>query len=126
MGLKSKVLFILFLLSMAIACQHVTFKEGEILYETHCSHCHMPKGEGVGDIYPALNNLTEDYAFEEIYCIIRNGKNSPDRVVEMVAINGLSDVQLHNIVNYIKSDMNGLQHEFSANASREHLLPCPE
>jgi cytochrome c553 len=86
----------------------------------------MPDGSGVGDLYPALSTLGSEYDYSLISCYIVNGKKSENSVLEMVAIKGLSDVQMSNIINYIRSEMNQLEGEVSIVQVRTQLSDCTD
>ncbi len=111
---------------IAVACNHTTYKQGKDLYESNCATCHMPDGSGVGDLYPALSTLGSEYDYSLISCYIINGKKSENSVLEMVPIKGLSDVQMSNIINYIRSEMNQLEGEVSIVQVRKQLSDCTD
>ncbi|MDA8692876.1 cytochrome c [Saprospiraceae bacterium] len=113
-------------LFLFIACDHNIYKQGKDLYESNCAACHMPDGSGVGDLYPALSTLGPNYNYSHISCFVVNGKKSENSVLEMVAIKGLSDVQISNIINYVRSEMNQLEGEVSIAQIREQLTDCTE
>ena len=119
-------IIILSTLLIVVACNHNIYKQGKDLYESNCAACHMPDGSGVGDLYPALSSLGPEYDYSYISCFVINGKKSENSVLEMVAIKGLSDVQISNIVNYIRSEMNDLEGEINISQIRKQLTDCTE
>lgn len=84
----------------------------------------MPDGSGVGDLYPALSQLGPDYNYSLISCYIINGKKSENSILEMVAIKGLSDIEINNIINYVRSEMNDLEGEVSIADTRKQIPEC--
>ena len=82
--------------------------QGRELYNIHCSNCHQPDGSGLRGLYPPLN--PSDYMeqhFEEVICLIRNGK-SGEIVVNgktynqpMPGIPTLTDLEVAEIASYI-------------------------
>jgi cytochrome c551 len=84
------------------------YNQGGQLYEVHCSNCHQKNGAGLGKLFPPLN--TSDYLdknFNEVICLIKNGKNGPLLVngvqynKEMPAIQALTDLEIAEITTYI-------------------------
>lgn len=78
------------------------------LYEKHCMNCHGKNGEGLRNLYPPLAG--SDFLKEnksKLACIIRYGLDTA------IVVNGkgfnhpmpgnrkLSEIEIHNIVNYI-------------------------
>ena len=84
----------------------------------------MPDGSGVGDLYPALTKLGPGYDYSLISCYIINGKKSEGSILGMVAIKGLSDIEINNIINYVRSGMNGLEGEVSIADTRQQIPEC--
>ena len=90
------------------SCSTNTYKQGEMLYQAHCSDCHMDDGQGLKLLIPPLagvDYLAEDRA--QIACIIKNGLNDTLQInnktyfQEMLAIPKLSEAEITNIINYI-------------------------
>jgi cytochrome c551 len=88
---------------------------GETLFLQYCSNCHQQDGAGLADLYPPL--LESDYMennFEEVICIIKNGKQG-EIVVNgktynqlMPPLNMLTDLEIAEIATYI---FNNFGHE---------------
>lgn len=109
----------LLLLSIACTSQTETKKEsstkfqqyyiqGERLYLQHCSNCHQKNGRGLGLVYPPLD--TSDYLtnnFQEVLCLIRNGKtgeilvNGKSYNQKMSGIPTLTDLEIAEITTYV-------------------------
>lgn len=82
--------------------------QGERLYSQHCSNCHQKNGRGLGLVYPPLD--TSDYLtnnFEEVLCLIRNGKegeilvNGKSYNQKMSGIPSLTDLEIAEIATYV-------------------------
>lgn len=94
-----------------VACNNSsekTYSEGAILYQKHCQSCHMEDGTGLEALYPPLAgadmliNLDVNAA-----CVIKNGLtgkiivNGVEFDTGMAPVEGLSTVEITNILNYI-------------------------
>jgi cytochrome c551 len=84
------------------------FIQGEQLYEKNCSNCHQKNGVGLGLLYPPLNKSDfMDNHFEEVICIMRNGKdgelivNGKSFNKQMKGISTLTDLEIAEIATYI-------------------------
>lgn len=84
------------------------YNQGKVMYEFHCSGCHLEDGTGLGEIYPPLTKSA--YTLEHIHdfaCIISKGMQGPITVDgktydgEMPGNKGLSAVEITNIINYM-------------------------
>lgn len=84
------------------------YLQGQTLYITHCSNCHQKNGTGLGRVYPPLDK--SDYMnnhFEEVICLMRNGKqgeiivNDKSYVQGMPANPALTDLEIAEIASYI-------------------------
>ena len=84
------------------------YVQGERLYLKNCSNCHQKNGAGLGLLYPPLNN--SDYLrnnFEEVICILKNGKegeiivNGKSFNKAMPAIPSLTDLEVAEIATYV-------------------------
>lgn len=114
----------LFLFLVLISCgrkpvgEEVSFKdavkldqyivEGRDLYLQHCSNCHQAEGEGLGRLYPPLNN--SDYLpgnVDNVICLIRNGisgkmvVNGVEYNQAMPGIPTLTPLEVAEIATYI-------------------------
>ncbi len=84
------------------------FVEGEQLYITHCSNCHQKNGKGLGLLYPPLDQSDfMDENFEEVICLIKNGKageimvNGNSYNHPMPGIPSLTDLEIAEIATYV-------------------------
>lgn len=84
------------------------YVQGQQLYLQHCSNCHQENGTGLGLVYPPLNKsdyMTEK--FEDVVCLIRNGKqgeitvNGKSYIQGMPGIPALTDLEVAEIITYI-------------------------
>ncbi len=83
------------------------------MYEGQCSGCHGLKAEGFRELYPPLTN-SENFRKDpyNTACLIVNGLEGPLEVngitydQRMLAIEGLTDVQITNILNFVADEFN--------------------
>ena len=84
------------------------YVEGEQLSITHCSNCHQKSGDGLGLLYPPLND--SDYMeqhVEEVICLIKNGisgeiiVNGQSYNQPMPGVASLTDLEIAEIATYI-------------------------
>lgn len=85
-----------------------TQEQGQRLYRQHCALCHMDNGEGLADLIPPLKNA--DWLAKnpsKIACVIRYGQQGEIQVNgktynhPMPANLELSEVEIHNLVNFL-------------------------
>lgn len=91
---------------LILSCNHVKYKFGERLYNTHCGDCHMNDGSGLSSLYPSLINQNIVDIHKKIPCIIRNGINDTTSIIQMLPLKNVSEVEITNIINYILQDLN--------------------
>jgi mono/diheme cytochrome c family protein len=95
-----------------------TYQEGAILYKKHCENCHMEDGSGLEALYPPLaqSDMLKSMG-PATACIIVNGLegkilvNGIEYDNKMLPIEGLSAVEITNIINYINNAW-GNQHPY--------------
>ena len=103
--------FLLFTAIIYLAsCQYNPYQQGEELYTTYCSSCHMENGLGLKGLIPPLAGADYIQKNEQaLACIIRYGLEEKIEVngrqyqQTMLGIPRLSDVEINNILNYIKN-----------------------
>jgi len=97
-----------------LCCSNETYKEGKLLYMHHCSSCHGEQMQGLGLLYPALNNP----AFlkkpkDQLPCFIRTGSSTVDSsaikdkslvMPTMPSFEHLDAIEINNILNYINAN----------------------
>ncbi len=114
-----------------LGCSSNKYEQGEKLYETHCASCHQMNGEGLGKLYPPLNQ--SDYwknNINSVPCIIRNGLKDTISVngktynTAMAGIPQLTEYEIANIVNFIQSKWYQNQEEITIKTINSNLKNC--
>ncbi|UTW63615.1 cytochrome c [bacterium SCSIO 12741] len=94
------------------SCFNGTREYGKEMYMTHCSNCHGIEGDGLQELYPPLKN--SDYLLshqDQLACIIRYGLHDTIQVngvefnMGMTPIPVLSDIDIHNVINYLSREI---------------------
>lgn len=95
--------------------------KGALLYVEHCTTCHRADGEGVPRIFPALNMnsaVLANNAQSVIQVTLEGGKmpaTPADRMAfTMPGFNHLSDIEVAEIINFIRNSWNNTSPEVSA------------
>jgi len=111
--MKSSVIIGLLVTISVFACDYNPYPQGMALYEGQCSGCHGIQGEGFRNLYPPMINsknfIKDPY---NTACLIVNGLEGPMEIngqiydQRMLAIEGLTDVQITNILNYVAHAFN--------------------
>jgi mono/diheme cytochrome c family protein len=104
---------------------------GKELYNENCANCHGAEGNGLQKLYPPLKN--SDYLIEnqkDLACLIRFGSNKP-MIVNGITYNDtmpgkplLSDIDIHNIINYISKNINSELKQVKLNEVNDQLMNC--
>ncbi|HTJ49382.1 MAG TPA: cytochrome c [Cyclobacteriaceae bacterium] len=84
------------------------YLQGEQLFQKNCSNCHQKTGTGLGLVYPPVNKSDFiDNHFEEVICLMKNGKNG-ELIVNgknfnkaMPAIPSLTNLEVAEIATYL-------------------------
>ncbi len=106
--MKSSAGYLFGYILLFFCCQSNPYVQGERLYKVYCGNCHMEDGNGLRGLYPPL--AQSDYLYQhhaDLPCIITKGLQQPIVVngktyeLPMAPIEGLSSVQIANIINYI-------------------------
>lgn len=104
---------------------------GETLFLQYCSNCHQQDGAGLADLYPPLKD--SDYMennFEEVICIIRNGRqgeivvNGKTYNQVMPPLNMLTDLEVAEIATYIYNSFGHERGLISVNQVSDLLSKC--
>lgn len=74
---------------------------GRNLYLTHCSNCHGKDGEGLKNLYPAINNSKKLADVAYINCLIKGG--TTDKETNMPANKGLYDIDIAQIITFLNN-----------------------
>ncbi len=117
------VLFTIATLILSVQCSS-KFAHGKRAYVKYCADCHMEDGNGVGEIYPSLllSNYTSD--IESLPCIIKHGFNDTSTVMQMNPVEGISDIDITNIINYLNSDLLGKSEEVQIQDIQKIIEAC--
>ena len=105
--MKWLILAALFSVTIIAGCK--TYTQGERIYQNQCANCHGTKGEGLAQLYPALQrSLVLQQQLAKVPCIILKGKVSVDKngnkVSEMPAIPTMKEVEMANLLNYLQKE----------------------
>jgi len=106
---------------------------GHKLYTEKCQNCHGAKGEGLGQLYPPLN----DSAYlrqhrEQLACIVRYGLSGPIEVdgrefnTPMPANPRLTPIEIAYILTYIGNAFGGEEGLYTQEAVQQSLQTCME
>lgn len=106
-------------------------EQGKTLYETHCSSCHMEQGEGLARLIPPISKSDWlAHNTEKLACIIRNGQNG-EIIVNGINYNQpmpanpkLTDIEIHNIINYIVRNFGNASPKRSLEQIQQDLNNC--
>lgn len=101
------------------------------LYSAKCSNCHMPDGKGLRGLIPPLAGADYLSKFEhKLPCIIKHGLQGEvmvNRVTynqPMPANEELSEVDIANLVNYIRNEWGNDHPRISLKQIQEDLKTC--
>lgn len=91
--------------SIITGCKGNPYRQGQVLYSTHCENCHMVDGSGLGKLIPSLDasKLTlSDPA--KLVCLIRKGLPVNKQTGQQMHANTvLNDVEMTNLINFLGS-----------------------
>ena len=101
-NIKSIALFAI--ISGMIYCQPDPYRQGHVLYQVNCENCHMEDGSGLSKLIPSLQNSEFIISKpDSLVCLIRHGiAKNPYTGQEMPPIIHLNDVELTNLINYMR------------------------
>ena len=132
----SSALLILYALSSCTARdpklqQYVV--QGEQLYIKHCSNCHQKSGEGLGLVYPPVNQSDFiDTHQEEVICLMRYGRQG-ELVVNGKVYNQampanplLTDLEIAEIATYLYNNWGRNRGLLEVTAVTRALDACSE
>lgn len=109
------------------------YNQGEVLYTKYCSNCHQKDGKGLGLLYPPLDKSDfMDQNFEEVLCIMRNGKSTPTTVngktymQSMKGIAALTDLDIAEIATYIYNTWDHKRGLIDVNEVTQKMTNCEE
>ena len=84
----------------------------------------MDEGKGFAKLYPALNNSSIVDRIKEIPCIVNQGITDSTRLIKMLPMPDVSDVEITNIINYIVQDINSSDKEIHLKEVQNLLANC--
>jgi mono/diheme cytochrome c family protein len=128
-----KILFlsILCITITAYSCDMSGYPSGARVYKGTCANCHLDQGEGLGALIPPLANSDYWNAHrDKLACIVRYGLADTIKVngvtyqEKMLAMPGLSDIQITNVLNYIGSRWGNHTATFRLEEVRAMLKDC--
>lgn len=109
------------------------YVQGQVLYLTHCSNCHQKNGTGLGLLYPPLNTSDfMDTQFEEVICLIKNGKegelmvNGKQFNKPMKGILSLTELEMAEITTYIYNTWDHKRGIVEVKEVASALRTCPD
>lgn len=106
-------------------------EQGRILYETHCQSCHMEQGEGLARLIPPIKK--SDWIAqnaEKLACVIRYGQagevvvNGISYQQPMPANPKLTDIEIHNLINYVVQNFGNKTPKRSLEQVQQDLNNC--
>ncbi|MGB0525920.1 MAG: c-type cytochrome [Flammeovirgaceae bacterium] len=101
------------------------------LYQQHCANCHMDDGKGLKNLYPPLAGA--DYLLKHeamLPCIIKHGVqgemivNGKQYNMAMPGNKSLSDVDITNLINYIRNEWGNEHPHIPLNQVKQILEKC--
>ncbi|WP_437918193.1 c-type cytochrome [Sphingobacterium sp. LRF_L2] len=140
--MRNKIICLLFFAGLIIAfigaCQPNLSIEtaqyavnGQKLYLAHCQNCHGSKGEGLGQLYPALTDtsfLTKQRS--SLACIVKNGLEGPIEIHgkifdgSMPGIPQLTSVEIAYILTYVTTTFGNSTETYTQEEVQKSLESC--
>lgn len=103
-----------------------------MLYEAHCSNCHMEQGQGLARLIPPISK--SDWIAQnndKLACIIRYGQQG-EVIVNGISYNQpmpanlqLTDIEIYNLLNYILRNFGNQSPKRTLEQVRQDLSNCP-
>ena len=118
-------------INLASCSDHPSYRDGALLYETHCSSCHQAEGEGLAALIPPLAGV--DYLEnnrDRLPCIIRYGISDTltiNGVVygeKMEGIKTLSEIEITNLLNFVVTSWGNKTKPFRLDETKTLLEDC--
>lgn len=102
-----------------------------ILYQNSCANCHMNDGQGLKNLIPPLADADYLLKFEhKLPCIIKHGLkgeivvNGKSYNQVMPSNESLSDIDIANLINYIRNEWGNSHSHIPLNQVKEALQKC--
>ena len=103
--MRSSYLAYVVLCVLIFSCQPDPYRQGRVLYEVHCSNCHMEDGSGLSKLIPSLAQtevIMSDPSL--LVCLIRKGLPRNAATNQQMPPNTiLNDVEITNLINYLRN-----------------------
>ncbi|MGR3809194.1 c-type cytochrome [Jiulongibacter sp. NS-SX5] len=124
--------FFLFLVSLS-SCSSSSDLEyeqylvnGEILYKNQCANCHGQEGEGLRQLYPALNDNAVLADQSKVVCLIKNGIRADQSSTKqaMPGNSDLFDLDIAQLVTYLNAQFSDTEKKVSADEVKAILKDC--
>ena len=110
---------------------------GEVLYQVACMTCHQPEGRGLPGVYPGL--VESDWVDgdpDRLIKIVLHGLKGPIEIngeqfvsassLEMPAMGGLSNQQIADVVNFVRSEFGNRKDTVTAQSVEKLRTSSPE
>lgn len=111
--------------------QDIYYTNGRDIYIKNCQNCHGSKGEGLGELAPALTDTIFLKANKEkIACYIKNGLNEEISIhgkkheEKMPAFPQLANIDLAQLIVYITNSFGNNQGHYTPEQVAEDLKNC--
>lgn len=107
------------------------YRQGQLLYEKHCSNCHQTTGKGLGRVYPPL--AQSDFMeknFEKTLCLMRHGisgevvVNNQSFNQPMPGVPSLTDLEIAEIATYIYNTWGNQRGLIDVKSAEKALRNC--
>ncbi len=132
--MKKILIPLLFIISACGDNKEVNYEQylvnGEISYKSQCANCHGLKGEGLKQLYPAINKSLVLKDTQKLICLIRNGgtikntQNSIEYDQVMPANNTLYDIDVAELVTYLRHTYTNTNKMLSVDSVKIYTKNC--
>lgn len=116
--------WIWFVCSVALSTSCLHPSRGEEIYTKTCSYCHMEDGNGLAELIPAFKPTAFEANRQILVCAVTEGID--DRITGrfMPEYQVLSDADLANVLNYIRSLKSQTSQPFTDKEVRSLRVDC--
>ena len=112
--------------------QDIYYTNGRDLYIKNCQNCHGSKGEGLGELAPALTDTVflKEHK-QRIACYIKNGLNEEISIhgkkyqEKMPGFPDLANIDLAQLIVYITNSFGNQQGHYTPEQIASDLKNCP-
>ncbi|MEP6794698.1 MAG: cytochrome c [Saprospiraceae bacterium] len=101
-----RFIYLALLVSTGASCHSNPYRQGHELYKINCESCHMEDGSGLAKLIPSLKSSDLFRSTPEcLICLIRLGLDKNELTGQQMPANKrLNDVELANLVNYLRQE----------------------